>query len=130
MKLMIAKCCGEIVVPNSIPKRPRMCECGQSAVWWDDPQTGALAVWRFSDSYPMPEVLGIHNTFLEVEMSRLGLVDKSQIDTIVEGADGYLFKTLHSPIVRVSPTSKTIKDVRVASTDDLATLLNRVLVRR
>ena len=113
MKMMIAKCCGEIVVPCSDKGLVRYCVCLRSAVWWDDPITGELVVWRDVDA-PMPEVLGINNSFLTAPMSRLGLVDKPTLHATCERAEGYLFKTLDSPIVRVLPTSRSSKGIRLA----------------
>lgn len=123
MKMMIAKCCGEIVIPSGSRRNAKFCLCHKSAVWWDDPNTGELAVWRINDFSPMPEVLGINNAFLAAPMSRLGMVDKPTLHATCEAAEGYLFRDLDSPIVRVSPTSKVIRGIRLATDDDLESVL-------
>jgi len=109
MKLMMAHCCGRIVVPPSKAMRSAYCDCGQCAVWWIHPQLGILGV--YAPSVRHSSVIGINNAFLTEPYTPMnggkdeyGVITKQQIDNIVrECPPNYMFKTVESNIIRFRP---------------------------
>lgn len=88
MKAIFCSSCGEIHGLRS--GHVEECGCGLSLGRWLDPQRG---IAQFAERAPGAVfVLGIHNGFLMTG------------DTSVwKDADGYLFKTQESPVVRIRP---------------------------
>jgi hypothetical protein len=104
MKLMIAKCCGEIVVPSPQAFHPTFCLCGNSAVWWRNPQRGIISFANVP-LFPGPEGLGLHNEFLTIPLVRpQGYIHRDQIEGILlRTPESYIFKRANSVVVRFLP---------------------------
>lgn len=100
MKLMVCAHCNDFISPFSEPRKPRWCQCGMHAVWWENPHTGALRIHRKFPSDRNAWVLGINNSFLMLP-EPITAEDIKRIDD--ECPDSYLFKRIHSPLIRIRP---------------------------
>lgn len=119
MKIMIAKCCGELVVPSYAGKIIRYCVGERSAVIWDNPQAGKLAIWSDVD-VPTPEVLGIANNLLDYSFPPgTNVVGKTTMKKLIGEHDkiSTWFRMLDSLIFRVAPKVSS-GDIRIAETQD------------
>jgi hypothetical protein len=44
-KLLFCQTCGDMVVPDSLPRTLRWCLCLRHAVWWEDPRHTSIRVY-------------------------------------------------------------------------------------
>lgn len=100
MKLLHCAYCGDFISPYKTPKEPRWCQCKAYAVWWENPLTGVLRIHAKLGNYENAYVIGINNAFLYLP-EPISAEDVKRIDD--ECPDSYLFKRIHSPIIRVRP---------------------------
>lgn len=85
--------------PEQMDKRWAIvaCQCGTVEGRWTDPMRG-LAIFR-EDGRDRPRhawLIGIHNEFLLTEDPRLA-------HRVWDTAEGYLFKSYESPVIKVRP---------------------------
>lgn len=103
--------CAALVVPSPRAGEGRGCECGRSVVWWDDPVAGRLAVFCHAGRQGV-SVVGLHNGLLTEPFPRYdgesgagaerAVITAEQLARIVaETPATYLFKTVHSLVIRV-----------------------------
>lgn len=71
-----------------------VCECGCAAGAWRDPIRGKAIFYEAAEG--CVEVIGVHNHFL----TEPGINERYKV---WENADGYLFKTYQSPVIRIRP---------------------------
>lgn len=100
MKLLFCISCGDIISPGRGNDMVRWCFCGEHAVWWHDTDRGILHVHDAYASRKRCFVLGINNDFL-MHAEPITAHDVKRMDD--ECPDSYLFKRLHSPLVRFRP---------------------------
>ena len=108
MKLLFCGKCGDIIAPLNARDQPRSCVCGRLKVWWSDPEKGILRVHDVEGPTiagptkynEVAWVLGINNSFLLYE-GRITAEVVKQIDD--DCPDNYLFKRVHSPLIRFRP---------------------------
>lgn len=110
-KLMLCEDCGDIVAPSRRDLNARWCDCGRHAVWWEDGRAGKLVLHDkvagkpnpgshydgFPRSGPKAWVIGIHNAVLTESLNA------EAAKLLIDLADGYLFKTRGSLIIRIRP---------------------------
>lgn len=101
MKLLYCTDCGDIFSPYRGNYKPRICGCGRFAVWWRDGNKGLLSVWDKRGQKRGAWVLGITNSFLQFPL--ISMTADIIEDIIEQHPDTYLFKSLRSCIVRISP---------------------------
>jgi hypothetical protein len=113
MKLMFCEDCGDIVAPNRLDFAVRWCHCRRHAVWWENGRAGKLVLHDklksvakpgdhydgFPDGGPRAWVIGLHNAVLNSPFP-LAAEDTAQL---IAQADGYLFKTRGSLVIRLRP---------------------------
>lgn len=102
MKLMSCAHCGDFISPYREPRKPRWCQCGAFAVWWEDPATGVLRVHAKIGAHLDPNawVLGIHNGFLTLPEP---IKAHHVAQLLNETPDSYIFRRIGSPIIRIRP---------------------------
>lgn len=116
MKLMYAECCQSVVVPHPMGF-VRKCSCGYSAVCWDNPYAGTIAVCRARPDVETSAngiwIIGLHNqVFSRRPLSREG------IQEILEATpDTYLFKFNRSLVVKIMPG--TTSDTRYGTLQEM-----------
>ena len=101
MKLLYCTQCGDMIAPYRGNYRPRYCCCERFAVWWRDGDRGQLSVHDTEGSKCGAWVLGITNSFLQFPL--ISMTPEVIQEIIDSHGDNYLFKTLRSCIVRISP---------------------------
>ncbi|MDE2021206.1 MAG: hypothetical protein KGJ13_12795 [Patescibacteria group bacterium] len=111
MKLLFCEDCQDIIAPYAIKDVPRWCRCKRHAVWWDNPLSGHLVLYDkierrnapdsiyhgFPMQGPKAWVIGLHNAVLRESLSA------EATKRHIEAADGYLFKTRGSLIIKLRP---------------------------
>lgn len=101
MKLLACAHCNDFISPYSKPRKPRWCQCGQFAVWWENPFTGELRVHSKLGHFDKNAyIIGINNAFLRLP-EPITAFDVRRIDD--ECPESYIFKKIHSPIIRIRP---------------------------
>lgn len=109
MKLLFCQDCSGLVVPSSIPDKPRFCDCERHGVWWVNPEKGILKVYdskgqgQRESLYPREPrayVIGLTNLLLTYEGSINADVIQELID---EHPEFYLFKQWRSLVIKIRP---------------------------
>lgn len=100
MKLLMCRVCGDTISPHRQNLKPRTCECGEYSVWWVNGAAGVLEVRANRGNKGHAWVLGINNSFLTLP-EPISAHDIKRIDD--ECPDSYIFKRIHSPIIRIRP---------------------------
>lgn len=110
MKLLLAECCWNLVVPSNEANDPRWCPCKTACVWWRDPIRGLISV-HSSRSPERVSIIGLHNALLRAPIPSIGCVQRDAIRKLIDETDhGYLFKQVESLVVRIRPGSMASND--------------------
>lgn len=99
MKILIAHCCYDLVVPKD-KNKPVYCRCGTSCVWWEDPSIGDIAV--YSSELDNVSLLGLTNSFIFTKPQPY-ITKKEMEDIIKDIPENYLFKQMNSVAVKFQP---------------------------
>lgn len=125
MKVIICYAIGDISIYSPGQNKWNVCECGNSAARWDDPEAGHLAVAAKDPARPYVRGLGLSNALLLPLLATRGLTweDLRNWHDIATSAPDYVFDKTRAGCWAVPFIVGSTADTRWASDEETADAL-------